>query len=522
MTLVKRGVKGSPVSAAEYDAVVDQVETNKDSIETLESQINSSEVQRSFVNRAAATTFYNDEVTAGRTPGNGILILLETEKEIHKWDSAEATHKTTYVKDDIEVKTTFDKTDNVSTSTDKAIYDGVQAELFEDTPTAGSTKAVQSDWFFKNVQEKPDITLDFLNPLNFQDNKKIIESNPTITDDAANATRVAIIEVTANETVKISTSLNKSSSAGFSNVIIGDDNVNFTSPTIILNANDLPDAVGTITLTDYEITIPAGITHIAIPNRKTSPFRFSRKGTLTAFTDKKITDAITEAEKFLFDENLIETRNFIDNYRIIQNTLTGKDDVNENTRTSKFIKVIPGDTVKITASLWKSTSAGFSEVVVGYEDLNKTNPVILINGNDVAGSTGQANAIVDKEVTIPSNINYIRIPDRKSNAFAVERKVLLEGKIASELQAKNQDTATLKFDKINNFYGTFDNPITTDLTIDLTNSINGSCSAVIFSGNAIPLITGATVQKTVGDIASQGIYTLYFNLIDNRVNLNIV
>lgn len=129
MTLVKRSVKGSPVSAAEYDAVVDQVETNKDSIEVLNGQFKDSQVTLSFANLAAATSYWNTQDGLSNTPTDGVLIYIEDVKEDYKWLASDANKAVATGRNFVETKTTFDKTDNVNNSTDKAVFDGVKSEI---------------------------------------------------------------------------------------------------------------------------------------------------------------------------------------------------------------------------------------------------------------------------------------------------------------------------------------------------------------------------------------------------------
>lgn len=102
MALVKRLVKGSPLSAAEYDAVVDQVETNKGSIETLESQVNDSEAVISVPSEAAMTAKWNELNTAGKTPVDGRELFRSDLNQFWKWDAA-TTEKGVFSRNNIEV-----------------------------------------------------------------------------------------------------------------------------------------------------------------------------------------------------------------------------------------------------------------------------------------------------------------------------------------------------------------------------------------------------------------------------------
>jgi len=70
-------------------------------------------------------------------------------------------------------------------------------------------------------------------------------------------------------------------------------------------------------------------------------------------------------------------------------------------------------------------------------------------------------------------------------------------------------------------HGTWDIPIVGDLTIDLTDSVEGGCVAVIWSGSVNPIITGGTIQSLSGEITEQGIYTIYFHYLRGRFNVNI-
>jgi hypothetical protein len=114
MALIKRGVKNAPISAIEYDAVVTQVEINLDSISVLNGAFNDSEVTLSFVDLAAATSYWN---AASVKPINNVVLYLQDVKTFYKWDS---------------------------TNANKAITTGRFYVEGEATPTAGSTKFVFS------------------------------------------------------------------------------------------------------------------------------------------------------------------------------------------------------------------------------------------------------------------------------------------------------------------------------------------------------------------------------------------
>jgi len=114
MALVKRGLKNSPISATEYDAVVTQVESNLDSISVLNGAFNDSEVTLSFVDLAAATSYWN---AASVKPINNVVLYLQDVKTFYKWDS---------------------------TNANKAITTGRFYVEGEATPTSGSTKFVFS------------------------------------------------------------------------------------------------------------------------------------------------------------------------------------------------------------------------------------------------------------------------------------------------------------------------------------------------------------------------------------------
>jgi hypothetical protein len=90
MALVRRLQKLQPVSAAEYDAVVDQVEVNQGDIQVIAGQFADSQVTLSFADLATATAYWTAEDTAGNTPTDEVEIYIQDVKQFFKWDASNA------------------------------------------------------------------------------------------------------------------------------------------------------------------------------------------------------------------------------------------------------------------------------------------------------------------------------------------------------------------------------------------------------------------------------------------------
>jgi hypothetical protein len=130
---------GTVVKAAE--ALIEQlrlgeigkVADNATEIQSLAaalSSIQTLEAKNVFTDRADATNFYNNEQTP---PTDGVSIYLMAEKEFHKWDASEATHKTTFVRSLQEILNTWDATNTQDAGsmaeTEKRIDEKIQETI---------------------------------------------------------------------------------------------------------------------------------------------------------------------------------------------------------------------------------------------------------------------------------------------------------------------------------------------------------------------------------------------------------
>jgi hypothetical protein len=88
MTLVKRLVKGSPVSGVEYDAVVTVVEDTAESLSVLYGQINDTEAVFSVLDAAAMISKWNELDGLGKTPVDGIQLFREDLNQFWKWNGS--------------------------------------------------------------------------------------------------------------------------------------------------------------------------------------------------------------------------------------------------------------------------------------------------------------------------------------------------------------------------------------------------------------------------------------------------
>lgn len=90
--------------------------------------------------------------------------------------------------------------------------------------------------------------------------------------------------------------------------------------------------------------------------------------------------------------------------------------------------------------------------------------------------------------------------------------------------AEQSTSSTLSFHNAFSgvIHGTWSTPITGTLTIDETNAVDGGCVCVIWSGSSNPTITGGVINVTLGNINSQGVYSIYFHRIAGRYNINIL
>jgi hypothetical protein len=90
MALVRRLQKLQPVSAAEYDAVVDQVEVNQGDIQVIAGQFADSQVTLSFADLATATAYWTAQDGASNTPTDNVEIYIKDVKQFFKWNAADA------------------------------------------------------------------------------------------------------------------------------------------------------------------------------------------------------------------------------------------------------------------------------------------------------------------------------------------------------------------------------------------------------------------------------------------------
>jgi hypothetical protein len=90
MALVRRLQKLQPVSAAEYDAVVDQVEVNQGDIQVIAGQFADSQVTLSFADLATATAYWTAQDGASNTPTDEVEIYIQDVKQFFKWDASNA------------------------------------------------------------------------------------------------------------------------------------------------------------------------------------------------------------------------------------------------------------------------------------------------------------------------------------------------------------------------------------------------------------------------------------------------
>lgn len=104
MALVKRLEKLQPISAAEYDAVVTQVEDNQSKLDGFDT----SEIIFSVADETAMTAKYNSEVAAGRTPIDGKEQVFRKDlNQFWKWNSS------------LTVKAEFSRENQVANTTEK-------------------------------------------------------------------------------------------------------------------------------------------------------------------------------------------------------------------------------------------------------------------------------------------------------------------------------------------------------------------------------------------------------------------
>jgi hypothetical protein len=129
MALVRRLQKLQPVSAAEYDAVVDQVEVNQGDIQVIAGQFADSQVTLSFADLATATAYWTAQDGASNTPTDEVEIYIQDVKQFFKWNAANAA-KAVYSRDFSDAlkadKTVVDpikeKTDNLNNTNDGILY----------------------------------------------------------------------------------------------------------------------------------------------------------------------------------------------------------------------------------------------------------------------------------------------------------------------------------------------------------------------------------------------------------------
>ena len=101
--------------------------------------------------------------------------------------------------------------------------------------------------------------------------------------------------------------------------------------------------------------------------------------------------------------------------------------------------------------------------------------------------------------------------------------ILFTKSIVTPSGATKSTSNTLKFfNSIEGVvHGTWDNPITGNLTVDLTGAVEGGIVAVIWSGDSTPTINNAVLESVRGEITTQGVYTIYFHYLSSRFNVNI-
>ena len=80
---------------------------------------------------------------------------------------------------------------------------------------------------------------------------------------------------------------------------------------------------------------------------------------------------------------------------------------------------------------------------------------------------------------------------------------------------------TILFDRLFNRHGSWTTPLTGALVLDNTNAVDGATTVVIWSGSSNPSMTGITIESQAGSITTAGTYSIYFNLLDNRLNVSI-
>jgi len=493
MALVKRGEKGSPISGSEYDAVVEQVEINDAAIQVVQSTIQTSEVIFSVASEAAMTAKYNDEVTAGRTPIDGKEQVFRTDlNEFWKWNSS-LTVKGEFSRTYLEVATeiTENNPDLVPSSLlwtlkqaiDEALGDKFNTADLEGLSTSNpddedQTKLAQIIAVKAYANSKVKNTFDATNEVDAGSMKATFDKfNPlgdfTITNfeekvyNASNLTGVASVNEYTSQLIPVedififSSTIFRSISENFSSGVIGFTDENESNPQMLLTGWDfaVPNS-SVVTLTDYELTIPATINFVKLTNRKTNPFSYKRRFTTsekvsfeilskTANSSEilktseklevgkeiynKVNKEIINADKILVD--ILKDTLFTDNEGLKVSDLTPH--TNNDERVSDLISV--EKFVLISTSLWKSSSPLFSSVIVGYEDVSSTNPTILVNANDFSNPTSSTVTLTDYKLTIPENIKFVRVPNRKTAPFKIEKLTNFEG-VSSELIGKVIDS----------------------------------------------------------------------------------
>ena len=80
---------------------------------------------------------------------------------------------------------------------------------------------------------------------------------------------------------------------------------------------------------------------------------------------------------------------------------------------------------------------------------------------------------------------------------------------------------TILFDRLFNRHGSWTTPLTGALVLDNTNAVDGATTVVIWSGSSNPSTSGILVESLAGNITTAGTYSIYFNLLDGRLNMSI-
>lgn len=70
-------------------------------------------------------------------------------------------------------------------------------------------------------------------------------------------------------------------------------------------------------------------------------------------------------------------------------------------------------------------------------------------------------------------------------------------------------------------HGTFAIPITGNLILNTTGSVEGGTVVIVWSGSSDPSFSSGTVQSYSGGITSAGTYSIYVHYLNGRFNVNI-